>query len=193
MHTHMHWHIRWQVTRAVFEWAAVILDRAQEGEGLDAECMQVMAELLRNSGALGDMQDSDTERGIYISAVDLIALGLGFAEAAAAASAEGGDAAGGGGGAAAAVLGELSLCVESCIDLVSLAIRKIGRVNHRAVCGSARGGEGGGADVDLRESVVSVLCEGWTSSPLAVRDGEVEAGGGRVRVLATLVQVCMCT
>ena len=187
MRIHTHVHTRWQVTRAVFEWAAVILDRAQEGEGLDAECMQVMAVLLRNSGALGDMQDSDTERGIYISAVDLIALGLGFAEAAAG----GGDAAGDGGGGA--VLGELSRCVESCIDLVSLAIRKIGRVNHRAVRGAARGGEGGGADVDLRESVVSVLCEGWTSSPLAGRDGEGEAGGGRVRVLATLVQVCMCT
>ena len=49
------------------------------------DVVMVLSWLLKNSGLFGDMLDSDHEIGLYVSAVDLVALGLTLANSAAAA------------------------------------------------------------------------------------------------------------
>ena len=82
----------------------------------------VLSWLLKNSGQLGDMLDSDSERGLYASGVDRIALGMSIAAGAAswcASSAE-----------HDACLRHLSLCLGAAINLVSLAIQVANGCQH---------------------------------------------------------------
>ena len=97
------------------------------------------------------MQDSDSERGLYVSAVDLIALGMKFASAVAANDADDKDAS----------LKHLSQCLDSAIEMVSLAIQVAGGDG----CGEPGNGGDGNMLEDLKECVLDVLCGGWSMSP----------------------------
>ena len=166
---------RWQVTEAVFEWASLLLARVMpppgSGQKVSEEGMRVLSWLLQNSGQLGDMQDSDSVRGLYVSAVDLIALGMTYSSAIIATSADD------------TTLKYLSQCVASAIKLVSLAIEAAGGTGDWINDGA--GGQSAAWELaaDLRESVLDVLCGGWTTSPL-----EMHRGVERVRALSSLLK-----
>ena len=170
---------RWQVTEAVFEWASLLLSRAMPSPGarpgVSKEGVRVLAWLLQNSGQLGDMHDNDSRRGLYASAVDLIALGMAYSSAIAAANADSAH--------SDTNLKHLSLCIGAAIKMVSFALLAAGGAGDSTK--DATGGQGAAWEVaeDLRESVLDVLCGGWTTSPLEMLP-EIE----RIRALSMLLK-----
>jgi hypothetical protein len=145
--------------------------------GVTKEGVRVLSWLLRNSGQLGDMHDSDSRRGLYVSAVDLIALGLTYSSAIRAANADNAH--------CDTNLKHLSLCIGAAVKMVSFALLAAGGAGDSTK--DATGGQGGAREVaeaeDLRDSLLDVLCWGWTTSPL-----EMLLEGARIRALTVLLK-----
>jgi len=172
---------RWQVTQALLEWAGVLLSRvlpaAADSQDHHKEAVMVLSWLLKNSGQLGDMLDSDSDRGLYASGVDLIALGMSIAAGAAswcATSAE-----------HDACLQHLSLCLGSAINVVSLAIQVTnGCQNVESDDGQLAAGTHEQAMMhDLSNCVLDVLCGGW-----AVSAPDRAQEPARIRALSSLLE-----
>ena len=181
---------RWQVTGVIFEWACGLLERVLPPAGgelgpetdVTADRIKVVSGLMKNSGQLGDMHDSESARGLYSNAVDLIALGLTYSSIIAVSpdvTAPERDTS----------LRHLSPCIGAAVKMVSLAIRVVGGAGGAdAERVRAAGGGSAGAEQemlqDLRQSVLDVLCEGWATSPYESQDLEPS----RVRAISSVLK-----
>jgi hypothetical protein len=141
------------------------MKRGRGDAEVSTERVMVLSWLLQNSGQFGDMHDSDSERGLYVSAVDLIALGINFARNVS---------------DDYHTLKSLQQCLGSAIKMVTLAIQVAGdECDGRKLSVDTEGLE---MATDLRESVLDVLCAGWAVMPNATH-----LQPSRVRVLSSLL------